>query len=69
MASRRVQRHGGIKHQGQRYFVSHALAGWDVGLRVRPEGPEVYFCKLLLGTLETKTVAFKPVTMPLEVNN
>jgi transposase InsO family protein len=67
MASRRVLAHGGIKYEGQRIFISNAIAGWDVGLKANAQGGrDVYFCKLLLGTLEMETAAFQPVTMQLE---
>ncbi len=63
MATRRVLKTGHISHEGHRIFLSSALAGWDVGLSHRGEGRfEVYFSQLLLGTLETDTAAFIPVT-------
>ena len=63
MASRRVKKAGAICYENQRIFISLALAGWDVGLRYRTEEViEVYFAQLLLGTLETASAAFIPIT-------
>jgi hypothetical protein len=43
-------------------FVSHALSGWQVGLKVRRDGTfDVYFSRLLLGRLEAQTASFIPV--------
>jgi len=63
MAKRKVNKIGEIGYEGHRIFLSTALAGWDVGLRPCGEGDmEVYFSRLLLGSLEVETAAFTPVT-------
>lgn len=63
MAERKVNKIGEISYEGQRIFLSQALAGWEVGLRSCGEGVmEVYFSRLLLGTLEVATASFTPVT-------
>ena len=48
MATRRVKKAGAICYEDQRVFISHALAGWDLGLRYRSEQLlEVYFVAYL----------------------
>jgi transposase InsO family protein len=62
MATRRVNQNGHFSHEGQRTFLSSALAGWEVGLRRREdENLEVYFSQLLLGVLDLGSAAFMPV--------
>jgi hypothetical protein len=52
-----------IGYQGERIFLTHALARWDVGLRPRSDGSlDVFFARLLLGQIEPQTAAFIPVT-------
>ena len=61
MSTRKVNRSGSIKHEGERIFVSQALGGWDVGLCARAGGNlDVYFARLLLGQLELETATFLP---------
>lgn len=61
--ARRVCQHGCIRFEGERIFLSQALAGWDVGLQIRPDSNlDVYFGRLQLGRLETETAAFVPAT-------
>lgn len=61
MSARRVNQIGQISHEGNRVFISMALAGWDVGLRARGEGTlEVHFARLALGLLEPASAAFIP---------
>lgn len=60
--TRRVQRCGTICFEDQSYFISAALAGWDVGLKRQAEDTcEVYFAKLLVGHLELATASFLPM--------
>ena len=67
MATRRVQKNGVFRHEGQPIFLSQALRGWDVGLRRTDEGRfEVFFAQLLLGVLEADTATFLPVTHRVE---
>ena len=62
MSTRKVNGNGHIKHEGSMIFVSHALAGWEVGLSPRRDGNmDVYFARLLIGCLEPETAAFIPV--------
>ena len=61
MSTRKVNSSGKITHEGETIFVSHALAGWDLGLSTRSDGNiDVYFARLLLGVLEPQTAAFIP---------
>ncbi len=61
MAKRRVSEIGRMHYEGEKIFLTCALAGWDVGLKYREEGSlEVYFSQLLLGRLESETAAFIP---------
>jgi transposase InsO family protein len=63
MSARKVNATGKIRHEGESYFVSQALAGWDVGLSNREDGNlDVYFSRLLLGRIELQTAAFIPAT-------
>ena len=60
--SRRVKPNGMINFEGKVYFLSTALAGWDVGLAPVEGGRwEVRFGRLFLGHLETATEAFLPI--------
>ena len=60
--SRRVKANGSIDFRGRWYFLSTALAGWDVGLApVGSERWEVRFGRLVLGHLEEATEAFLPI--------
>ena len=60
--SRRVKANGSIDFRGKWYFLSTALAGWDVGLApVGSERWEVRFGRLVLGHLEEATEAFLPI--------
>ena len=60
--SRRVKLNGMINFEGKVYFLSTALAGWDVGLAPVEGGRwEVRFGRLVLGHLETATEAFLPI--------
>lgn len=57
--SRKVSAAGSIRVDGQLYFVSQALAGWNVGLRATAaQGFEVWFDHLLLGELQTTAARF-----------
>ena len=63
--SRRVKLNGMINFEGKVYFLSTALAGWDVGLAPVEGGRwEVRFGRLVLGHLETATEAFLPIVAP-----
>lgn len=61
MVSRKVQNNGRLKWEGKTFSISHALAGWDVGLQPNADGFDVYFANLLLGQIELSTSAFLPV--------
>jgi hypothetical protein len=62
MEVRKVQRIGYIKYGKERYQISTALRGWDVGLKVAGrERVEVYFGNLYIGYLDVPGRAFKAV--------
>lgn len=62
LITRRVQKRGIIGFEDQKYFISTALAGWDVGLKRRSDATcEVYFAKLVVGHLELTTASFLPM--------
>jgi transposase InsO family protein len=51
---RKVASHGDIRYQGERYFLSEALGGQEVGLeQISERSWRVYFCTLLLGVIDT----------------
>ena len=53
MCVRRVGAKGEIKVDNQRFFLSTALAGWDVGLKpLTQDRLEVWFGRLLLGEID-----------------
>jgi putative transposase len=57
--SRKVDTGGGLKWNGCRIFISQAVAGWNVGLRVLAhERLEVWLNYLLLGSIDLKTNRF-----------
>jgi hypothetical protein len=60
MTSRRVKRSSGaIRYGNESIVISTALGGWSVGLNPRSDGPvEVWFSKLLLGTIEVESSSF-----------
>jgi transposase InsO family protein len=67
MIARRVQKSGTIRFEAESFFLSQALAGWDVGLAAQADGSlEVFFARVLLGRLEPQSAAFIPVTAALE---
>ena len=60
--SRRVKSDGTMRFEGKVYFLSRALAGWDVGLApVEEVRWEVRFGRLVLGHLEAAMEAFLPI--------
>jgi len=64
METRRAHARGTIQYGGQKYFISAAVGGWDLGLAPTETGHcEVYFARLLLGRIEPETAAFIP-TVP-----
>lgn len=63
METRKVMRAGTISYGGEHVMISTALRDWNVGLSPRDDGSvEVWFAKLLVGHLDPKTAAFRPVT-------
>jgi len=59
MGKRRVNKIGIIHYEGRSYFLSTALAGWDVGLQACAKGQvDVYFGRLLLGQIEPESASF-----------
>jgi hypothetical protein len=53
MCVRRVGAKGAIKVDNQHFFLTTALAGWDVGLKpLAKERLEVWFGRLLLGEID-----------------
>ena len=56
---RLVTSNGTIKYRGKMIFITSALAGWDVGLRVRDASIlEVWFNYLLVGIINLQTKRF-----------
>lgn len=56
---RKVTSHGTIKYEGRAIFITHALAGWEIGLRIIGENAlEVWFNYLLVGTIDLQTNRF-----------
>lgn len=62
MAARKVQVHGKIGWQGQRFFIGTALQGWSVGIEATEDQGlcNVWFGRLLLGQLDPSTQSFEP---------
>ncbi len=59
MVSRRVHRAGYIVWQQQQIWLSHALAGWSVGLQRREHSKwDVWFGRVLLGQFDAATMSF-----------
>ena len=57
--TRQVSHTGKLKWQSDTFFISTALAGWNVGLKHAEDGLlDVYFANLLLGQLEPATHSF-----------
>jgi len=53
MCPRRVGAQGGIKVDNQHFFLTTALAGWNVGLKpLAQDRLEVWFGRLLLGQID-----------------
>lgn len=66
MAKRRVHERGTIHYGSTQYFISSALAGWDIGLKASAAGKtDVYFGRLLLGQIEEQSASFA-ATKPAE---
>ncbi len=62
IACRKVKTGGCISWEGEQYFISTALRGWDVGLTPGDEGRfDVKFAGLILGQIEPSSAAFLPV--------
>lgn len=58
-AVRKVAGHGDIRYQGERYFLSEALCGQEVGLeQISERSWRVYFCSLELGIIDTYSRSF-----------
>ena len=59
MLTRRVQRSGQLRINGQLIQLSSALAGWSVGLKhLEQDRYEVFFAQLRLGEIELQSAAF-----------
>lgn len=62
MTKRRVHRRGTIHYGNKQYFISSALAGWDIGLQASATGKmDVYFGRLLLGQIEEQSASFAAI--------
>jgi transposase InsO family protein len=67
MCARRVTACGKINFEGQRFFLSTALARWSVGLKPIAQGLlEVWFGRLLLGQIDPSANSFVPATLAPE---
>ena len=70
MCSRRVCQHGMIQLEGDRFFLSTALAGWSVGLKpINPELMEVWFGRLLIGQVDLSASSFIRADTRLDKGN
>ena len=57
--NRHVCRHGMIKVDGEKLFLSTSLAGWSVGLKpIDIERLDVWFGRLLWGEVDLATSSF-----------
>lgn len=60
--TRKVQRTGTIRYEGEIIGISTTLRGWSVGLAPRDNGlSEVWFAGLLLGHLDPETASFAAI--------
>jgi len=68
METRKVNQHSGtIKYSQAKIMLSRSIGGWDVGLGAfQGDHREVGFAKLLLGHLDTDTLAFIPIDTTLK---
>jgi transposase InsO family protein len=67
MYGRRVDKHGKVDWQGAEITISGSLRGWSVGLNPTTEGKvEVWFGRLLLGSIDRTTESFQRAASPLE---
>jgi putative transposase len=67
MCARRVNTCGKIDFEGQRYFLSTALARWSVGLKpIASDLLEVWFGRLLVGQIVPTTNSFVPTNLAPE---
>lgn len=59
---RKVSSAGGIKLFDEKYFITTALKGYDIGLKtINNEEFEVYFSEYMLGIINVNAVSFKAV--------
>lgn len=59
---RKVNKVGKIRLYSDYYFITSALCGYHVGLKVANSDKfDVYFSNLMLGTLNLKTISFKAI--------
>jgi len=58
MGSRKVNGSGNIKWEGEHYFLSTSLAGWNVGVQSVNEALNVWFGRLLLGQIDSSSASF-----------
>ncbi len=58
MATRKVNACGQLHWEGECYFLSTSLAGWNVGLQSVGEGVNVWFGRLLLGQIDPSRASF-----------
>jgi len=63
METRKVTCQGTIGYGGEQIKISTALRDWNVGLNSGGNGlEEVWFAKLLIGQIDSKTASFRPTT-------
>jgi transposase InsO family protein len=58
MSSRQVNTCGQIHWEGECYFLSRSLAGWNIGLESKEDGINVWFGRLLLGRIDSSSANF-----------
>lgn len=62
MGTRKVNKVGAIRFEGECLILSTTLAGWSVGLNPLPEGLiEVWFAELMIGHIDPETSGFHAV--------
>lgn len=60
--SRQVNDRGCINHKGRRIFITNALGGYNVGLKMQgKDSSEVWFNSTLLGEIDLKSFMFKSI--------
>lgn len=59
--SRQVNDRGYINHKGRRIFITNALGGYNVGLKIQGKTNDVWFNNTLLGEIDLQSFMFKSI--------